>query len=386
MNNINKLLSSNKAQRNSSWERDTKYTYHYNSFDARFTGHNLRDMIEGINFLNRTTSHKFPIQFHFNCKDIEIADKLTYILTECLFYYLIIQEKRHIKLYWDPIDIITTNGIFKSPLVYLNRNYNKQMYIEKFHSDFNPKDGHFRKIFSKSGIEDPYYISKITMEIDSFLNFFNLSEDSKEKLSQICTELIENSLTHGDTDCLIDIDITNSHTKHENGKEITGNFYGVNMAIVNFSDKILPTDVSKKMTQDSVPQNEPYKNIHEAYINHKKYFNEKYIEENFWCLASMQKGISGRDNSVSGGTGLYVLLSSLMKKADMDACYMISGKSFIRLDSEMLSEKENLFGFNMENDFINFPPEQSILDSCSIYMPGTAYNLNFIMKDEGEKV
>lgn len=385
MKNVNKIINNNPKKSHGNLEKDYYHKYHYVDHSEVFSGVSLRNMIENTNYVINKHKAAIPIHYHFEKKDIKIKDKLTYILTECFFYELITNQNRNVRIFWEPDDEITTNGVFKSSLIHLNKNYSKSSFLEKFEKDFDFENHHFRAIFNlEDNLDDVYNISKIHSEINLFLNLFNLSTDSKRNLSKVCIELIENSLTHAYSDCLIDIDITGSHSKIENDKVLDGDYYGINIVVINFSDKILPTDVQNKIKNSNF-QGQEYQDIKTAYNHHKNFFDDNYKEECFWCLSAMQKGISGRGIEYSGGgTGLYVLLDSLIQKSDMDNCYMISGRTFIPFHSDLLVENNNLISFNREKDFINYIPDERNFQECAIHMPGTAYNLNFIMKNEGD--
>jgi len=44
---------------------------------------------------------------------------------------------------------------------------------------------------------------------------------------------------------------------------------------------------------------------------------------------------------------------------------------------------ENLIKFLEDNDFLTRPPNIGLFRDSRIYLPGTAYNLTFIMETEG---
>lgn len=386
MENINKIPVYNEKKVNNKIYKDHFFTYHYVNNTSDFSGIVFKDMIEHTNYIK--SMHKktvVPIYYEFPNKGINIVDKLTYILLECYFYYLITHENRKVRIFWEPNQDIISDGVFKSSLIHLNKNYNKEKFLSKFLEDFNFKDPHFRKVFTNKSEINPYYLSEIQAEIDLFLKFFNLNKDSKDDILQVCIELIGNCLEHAKTDCLIDIDVTSLHEKYSKGEKQQGQFYGINIVLINFSDKLLFTDVKKKIITKK-NHNAEYSDIIKAHKHHSLFFDDEYKEDCFWCIASMQKGISGRDEkNEGGGTGLYILLKSLMDKSDMDVCYMISGNTFIPFETDLIKENENKhIGFNKVNDFINDIPDEVVFRDCAIYMPGTAYNLNFIMKDEGD--
>lgn len=47
-------------------------------------------------------------------------------------------------------------------------------------------------------------------------------------------------------------------------------------------------------------------------------------------------------------------------------------------------DADNWIGFNKEKSFVNAPPDPGILKNSQVFIPGTAYNLCFVMKGEDE--
>ena len=79
------------------------------------------------------------------------------------------------------------------------------------------------------------------------------------------------------------------------------------------------------------------------------------------------------------------LIRSLENQSDAYRCYVISGKRCINFYRDFLEyTSDGWIGFNKKNNYLEERPETGVVDHCFINMPGTAYNLNFIMK--GEKI
>ncbi|CAD5898187.1 hypothetical protein [Carnobacterium maltaromaticum] len=369
--------------------------HHYEKDYAEFTGNVLCEVIENVNYIKgKYKKESIPISFDFTRHGMVINDKLSYILFECFCYHLIKNENRRVRISWAPKKEILTEGVFKSSLVYLNKKYDKNKFLTSFQENisYEEDDAHFRKVFKSPIIKDEYYLSKMQVEISIFFSTFNLSETSKNELIQVCSELIGNTIEHTNSDCLVDIDVTTSHSKYNKNKEKQdGKFYGINVAIVNFSDKLLYNDVKEKIVGNDF-EDPRYIDIIRAHRNHSGVFTGEesktgYTEEHFWCLASMQFGISGRKNTeFYGGTGFHIVLKSLIEKSEMNNCYVISGDTIIQFKENLIIKKmdQDLVGFNKSNDFIKDVPDKEILKKCSVFIPGTAYNLNFIMENEEE--
>lgn len=79
-------------------------------------------------------------------------------------------------------------------------------------------------------------------------------------------------------------------------------------------------------------------------------------------------------------------IKSLEERSDTYRCYVISGNRAVNFYKEMLEYNENKWiGFNKEKDYISTIPGnnskgQEVITNSLIFMPGTAYNLNFVMR------
>lgn len=382
MKYLENLIRGNRNFLSQKWVKDKKFNFHYIDGDESFSGLTIGDIIYHMNYLRKKYKTNVPVWFEITNDNLQIADKLTYIIMECLCYYFIVYEKRDIRIFWKPKPYILTDGINKSPLIHLNTNYSKKQFKEKFLND--ESETHFRKVYRLVDKEkDHFYQSVIQTELDLFLTKMDIRKESAEKISEICAELIGNTFEHAKSDCLIDIDLTDSHSKEEKGRPVDGEFRGVNIAIVNFSNKLLFEDIKYKLHSEELVE-EKYQKIMEALRKHAEFFNEDYPEDFFYYLAATQLGISGRKKIQNvGGTGLYVLLQSLIETSDLSNCYVLSGKYSVIFDEDYLYEnQEQWMCYNKEKNFINYPPDKEIIGECPIFFPGTAYNLNFVIEVE----
>lgn len=319
-----------------------------------------------------------PIVFDFIAKELNFADKMVYILFECICYYLIKSGYR-VLISMDPKPYIHTKGCETSPLNLLRTG--KYSHIKKFEKKFeNDIYGkHFRRVISNKD-RDSKELSILMDEIASFQKFFDIKEDNREKVTEVLVELVGNALEHSEGDCLIDLDIAENYVKAggENGKK----YLGINIAIVNFSEELLGTALTEKIvdSEDRLP--ERYEKVKDAYQAHKKYFSEEYLGEDFFNIATFQHKISGRaENVTTGGTGLTKLIKSLEEESDAYECYVISGRRILLFKHEYMKYNDDgWIGFNEENDFLEMPPSLAILDSTPIFFPGTGYNLTFVME------
>lgn len=380
---LGRLITCNSRNFNDKWVKDGKFNYHYVNHNEVFSGETIGDIIFHMNHLkNKYSKANIPVWFKIVHEQLKIADKLTYILFECLCYYYLRTEKRNIRLFWEPEPYILTDGVSKSPLVHLNRHFSPKEFQEKFLSD--ESSTHYRKVYKLSDKEkNPFYQSIVQTELDLFLKKMDIKKESSEKISEICAELIGNTFEHAKSDCLIDIDLTDSYSKEEKGIIVEGEFKGVNIAILNFSDKLLFEDIKYKLHNEELKE-EKYKKIMKAYNKHSDFFSDSYPENFFYYLAATQLGISGRKEiQDAGGTGLYVLLQSLIEDSDLSNCYVLSGDHIVVFDEDYLFENEERWMcYNKEKNFIDFPPSKKVVGECPIFFPGTAYNLNFVIEVE----
>lgn len=383
MKNLCKLFSAN-----------PQHTYKVHIDNMRFIFKCQDELFSGstilkiINFVNTIHSKykkvNLPIVFAFG--QIKIADKLSYILFECICYYLIKEYNHKIYLFISPKDSIDTSGIFSSCLKLLNDTSGKNM--SKFITCFEMEiyKNHFRRIIRGDDKEGTNYLGNLLQELDYFLKFFNIEEDYRDEIAEVITELVGNACEHGHTDCLLDIDIADNYSRSLETNSPKEYFYGINIVIVNFSDILLGDGIKEKIANNNFSE-ERYLNLKKAYDYHKALFTTDYSYIDFCNISSLQDKISGRPYySLSGGTGLTKLIRSLQEKSDTNSCYVISGDRTVVFIKELLAyDKDKWLGFNKQMDFFNSIPDETAIVDCYIYFPGTAYNLNFIMKREDER-
>ena len=345
-----------------------------------FYGKTILNMIEFINNVNRRyRGIKFPIQFNFD--DLEIADKFSYILFEYICYYIVVNLKRPVQIYWNPKESIYTDGVFGSCLKYLNcerPDYDK--YIRKFNFDISRK--HYRRIITIDEYKSENYLGKFFTEINNFMKNCNLKKENRIRISELIQELVANVCEHAAADCLIDFDVTPDYIKEINNKKIDGFFYGINVVVLNFSS-ILIGDALEEKINCYDGNDERFKELIRIFDTHKNLFDEDYIEKDFYILSSLQDKISGRlDFDKAGGTGLTLLIKSLQQEADIDECYLLSGDRSLVFSKEDLNyNKDGWLAFNKESDLGKKPSDRVVTNSY-INFPGTGYNLFFIMQRE----
>lgn len=315
---------------------------------------------------------------------VEFIDKLTYVFLECICYYLIKEKQHPVFIGMKCVDRIQTRGIQSSPLLLLQtgKKEDNYRYIDKF--DFDLYGYHYRRIVKGIGKEKTNFLGQYGQEIDSFLKPFGISEDCRDKIVLVCTELAGNSIEHASAECVIDIDVAPEYKKVlEDGNFDNNFYYGINISIVNFSEVLLGDGIEKNILSisDTIPV-QRYIKVRETFEKHQLLFDENYTRVDFCNVTAFQNKISGRKEiDETGGTGLPNLIKSLQEMSDTYRCYVISGKRCINFYKDTMGYSDDgWIGFNESNDYFSDKPNVDICAECLIYMPGTAYNLNFVMQ------
>ncbi len=356
-------------------------------FNSKSKEIGFREIKRIRNFLNKVFSNniysKFPIDV--NLGHIVFEDKLSIVLLETICYYFIREYNCSLRVTYCCSSNILTEGIKYSPLQMLcvSNKQNNDEYKKK--SSWDIKGEHFRRLLRASDNENKMLTSNIMQDIDSFLKYFSIMKDHRDSISEVVAELIDNALEHTNSDCLIDLDVTHDYIKGNDKTIQTDETYrGINIVIINFSQRLIGEQLKQKISKNKeLPHR--YKLIINAYKNHSKYWNDNYCEDDFFIVSSFQHKISGRDDpSVTGGTGLTKLLKNIEEKSEAYNCYVLSGSRVFYFDHNFINyDIDNWIGFNQQNDYINYPPDSECLYNSDLFFPGTAYNLNFVIKREG---
>ncbi|MBW4847962.1 MAG: hypothetical protein KZY87_20585 [Lachnospiraceae bacterium] len=371
------FLYNNKESRDKvSLTKDKRIMYKFNT--ARINGYAIERFLTFINGIHSRFRHmKLPIVINLGKAMFE--DKLTICIFETICYNLIKTYGHHIRLLYSISPDIRTEGFGSSPLLLLGTTDKK--HIDKFTTKFikDSYGNHYRRILSGNEKADSNFLCILMSDIDTFLKVYNIQEDCRDEISEVIVELVGNAVEHTKADCLLDIDITKEYTLKETG-EIC---YGINIVILSYSRQLLGKDLKDKILADS-KFGERYSYVKQAYFNHLKQFTEDYTEEDFFNISSFQHKISGsRTKITNGGTGLTKLICSLEKRSEDHECYVISGTRVVNFKRDFLEyDNDDWIGFNSEHNFKDKIPAEGIISFCPVCIPGTAYNLNFVMKKE----
>lgn len=351
----------------------------YAVYDKKWSVFGVRAIKDIINFVN--SLHKqynfIPLPISFELGEIRFCDKLTYVLFEIICSILISEYKHNVYVKFNNSDTILTKGIESSPLLLLTTG--EKEHIKKFEKKFEKEyyKNHYRRLLSLEDMEGDC-LCKIMDEIAYFLNFFQIKEEFISEISEVIIELIGNVKEHAKTDCLVDIDVAPGYKKLNDDRS----FYGLNIVVVNFSKEFFYSPLRRRLFDTELELNERHQKVFQAYCKHLSFFDGNYVEEDFFNIASFQHKISGNiDKSVTGGTGLTKLICSLEKSSDLHHCYMVSGnRQLLFLHEYMEYNEDKWIGFNEEKDFLNKKPNLRNCHKNEIIIPGTAYNLNFVME------
>ena len=352
------------------------------------TGKTINEIIKKINALHKQYGKiKFSIEFHFG--KTTFIDKLTFVIFECICYDLICNYGHYVQVYME-VDVsndIYIAGINSSPLLLLNNTTKETVkkYEAKFKYDIYKS--HFRRVIDGEHLEETNFLGRVYEDINTFLKLFEVEEQSRDEVANVITELVGNACEHGKSDCLIDIDVATNYTKVVENDSDGNIYYGINIAVVNISDVLLGDGIYQIISSQRERSNERYDTVIKAYKNHQKMFSEDYSLDDFCNITTFQHKISGRDDfSNTGGKGLTKLIRSLEEESDTYKCYVISGRRALYFYKELLEYNEDWWiGFNKKKDYISSKPGataegENVIASALIYMPGTAYNLNFVMR------
>lgn len=352
---------------------DGMYTYKFNN--NNFGLNDFNTVVSFVNFVIKRCKLKLP--FCFILGKVMFDDKLSYICFESLCYHLICNGYRiYVDLF--PKFGIGTEGVISTPinLICLAKN-NSEKFLTKF--QFEIYGTHYRLLAKQENNIQGEIPSKVMNDLRTFLGTFNVEERYIKEIAEVVSELVDNSLEHTNSDCLIDIDVSMDYKKKN---DPNGHYYGVNIAIMDLNQELLGSKIKKFLLSNE--ENIWYNKLREAYNFHKARWNLYYDEDDFFILSAFQRNISSRKRDyITGGTGLTTLISTIEKDSDAYNCYAISGKHIVKFNHDYLGFDENEWvGFNKDSDFINNIPDLSNISRSKLYYPGTAYNLIFVLKKE----
>lgn len=338
-----------------------------------FGGTQAREVLSTLNYTLKKYGNKLTYVY-FDFDNFKPADKLSYLILELIIF--ILYDKYNIKscLNCNVTASINTYGIYESMLV--AEPQNSKSFFQEYLKSIRIKERSFRKIIACDNLVE---ISVLMTEIKSFLKYFDICDTDRNNIAKMISELADNACEHSNSDCLVDIDISDFHKK--TGDE-HNDYYAVNICVLNLSDILLGEKVKHKITNKNYhAQDIRYNELYSIYNKHKQFFDKDYTEDHFFMLASFQNDITGRDDETNtGGKGLAEIVCELENTVDQYACYVLSGDNAIAFYPHTLEiDDSGWISFNKEKNFINKPDTDVILHSDT-YLPGTGFNLTLIYK------
>lgn len=305
-------------------------------------------------------------------------DKLSYIILEVIIYELI--QTHHKKVFLQLKQMVRNINTYalQESLLYdlLVGRKNADEFCCEFGKKSRVRSNSFRRLVdANAGIA----VSQLMTDVKSFLKKFEINKDDSKRIAGIVSELSDNACEHAQSDCLVDIDVSESHYKEGDDRE---EYYSINICVLNFSNVLLGDQLKEKICNDSITKCNRYADILEAYKYHENLFDGNYSEEHFFVLASFQDEISGRVLAKNtGGRGLAEIVGELEKRVDEFECYVLSGEKVIFFHPDCLEiDSRGYIAFNTKNDFINTKPDDKVVSYSSTYLCGTEYNLILIYK------
>lgn len=340
-----------------------------------FTGDHVLEIITVISYIKKVYRQKIPVTFYVT--PCAFFDKLVYIILESLFYYFYKDLKYDVKILLDPKPSIYTEGLSESPLRIMND-------AKQYMRDFEWKIGrmHYRRMVTEGLFQKSDYLSGMMQEIEAFLVNTGINENVAQQMKEVLIELIGNAGEHGNTECLIDIDITDGkYLRADNDDNDT--YYGMNVAILDYSPVLFYEPLKKKMLSGK-ELSDRYMYVREASLYHLNHLSDEYKENDFYTISSFQHKISGNfEKNEIGGTGLTSLLQSLEDQADSHLCYMLTGDRVFFFEKDQMNYDDNRFiSFNKNGRYFDSIPDAELFQTINTFLPGVAYNLNYAFKKE----
>lgn len=359
--------------------------YIYRNKNKQINFDTIKEIIDFIKIvIQKNPSQKVPI-----CLSLEGAqpvDKLTMSLIECICYHVLQNLNRKIVVTYNFIVDIITDQMNHAAFAQLGpKNYNPDQFLREFIRYSSHRQ--LRKIY-QSDVD----VSIVMSDFNSFGKMMGIGSAASKRLGKLVSEMVDNSKIHAKSSCLIDLDISKPYNKK--GSDET--FFGINLTVLNFSERYFYDGIQEKMNQFRNRYSDLkkaalfsyYKNIEDAYKFHKVHFDDEYTNEHFWTIASLQHHVSGRENQFyTNGVGLTELIKMIHNYSDKQQCYIVSGNIGIGFAKELMDYNNNvdkLVGFNTSSNFLTGLPDVKVLGNNRFCIPGTVYNLSFTVGETGQ--
>lgn len=364
-----------------------------NKSGVRFTSISLYEILSQLKGILRIIpfrERQKNYTIHFNIKETDFTDKITYMLFDAIIYDLFNSTGFDVTISGDvACHKCSDNGmrgcVFQR--FFQNRTFPSMDYVKMYKTDYLKEDVH-RKYISRSeivGIEDTIP-TKILQDVNSFLNIYFSDAEWTENIAEAVSELVDNALRHSTGDILLDIDVSDAIPKEMDEKDAKKTFKNVNIAFLNISeirlfDKLKENIVYKKYDEDD----KIYSKVYLALDNHKNFFDEYYTENFFFLVTAFQKRVTTRQlMSGSNGTGLTKLIENILETTDEDFSYVLSGNELLKFSKDNMRISGDFIGFNESGDYVNQSPDRECILRSELNIPGTIYNLYLIKGEQND--
>lgn len=349
----------------------------------------IKDVLNILIWMNGLKQDKklTNVNIYLNINKAQPIDNLTITFLEYICYYAITNLKYKVFINYKFNESVCLLNDSDTLLRYLR---NIPTYTDQFVSEYERQyktymvsTEIYKRAFSTDDINNnSSFHSKLNQEIyESLGNYTSMNEEQSLDLAETVTELVENAIEHGNSDCFLTI---YSPDNPIHSKKNDGIYHGVDVSLFNISKKHMGDDVLSKLeNNDTEGQlHSVFEQVSIAHGNHRNKYNESYDNDSFGMLAAMQFNITGRTGvQDSGGTGLPKLIKSLQESAYLDGCYVISGKKGFWLRQEYL-DTEKFLAMNDSHDFIHDIPNKNTLLKLENGFPGTGYHLSFVFQKD----
>ena len=182
--------------------------------------------------------------------------------------------------------------------------FDRNTFIKEFEKFVTTEDTYRRYVTREKFEQKSTILSAISTDISTVLSQIYDDENWINEVCNVIDELIDNTYSHTESDCLIDINVCNvSDCESKNYKLL-------NIAVLNFSEDRIFDRIKNNIKEEKYSHtDEVYQNVYKAYQNHQQFFNEIYNEDDFFNVTVFQNGVTTR-NLCSGtsGTGLTELI------------------------------------------------------------------------------
>lgn len=350
------------------------------SIDSRY----IKKVLENVKTIIMLEDRSIKIELHFYGKTF--GDEAVVMYMELIILSLFLKDYNNIYLWVHDLDVT----IAEYPLYYnsrLNR-YIKQSheiigdyYLRDYTDAYvNAQNNYCIKNYFDNALlliaennGDHLIQSFSSSLIMEYLNKIkNLGPSFKKKILKVISEIIDNSLSHTKSDCIVSI------KNYEVVDQQSVRKFMISVAIANFSEKYLFTDIKDKIVTNSL-NCASSDIVYKAYENNKINFNENFDFEFFCMISAFQKSVTTRLNAKNNsGRGLTTFLNYLIRFSELDCCYVYSSNKLLWFNKKYLNVVDGLVGFNDKNDYINELPNSDNYRIMPYNNNGTLFNLKLI--------